>query len=328
MDGPTSGGPTWALTDVLALAEQVSNWGRWGPDDQLGTLNLITPEVRRRGLGDVRSGETVTLSLPLGGGGPQTGQLGRFNPVHVMLRDGGDAVTGATVEHVFGGIDRQLRGTDDLLLLPTQASTHWDGLAHVIHQDLMYNNAPATQVSSFGAATNGIEHAAAGIVGPAVLLDAPRALGVEALEVAQPITAAMLDELCHAHRVEIRSGDILLVRTGHLARCRSDGWGGYAGGPAPGFSLDAVAWFADRQVAAVASDTWGFEVIPNQLTEVFQPVHLVAVVYMGLWIGEMFDLERLADRVAQRADSRLFLAAQPMPILGGVASPASPVALL
>ena len=316
------------IDDVMRIADSICTWGRWGTDDEIGTLNLLTPEVVYAASREVRQGVTISLALPIGSDGPQTGAYGRFNPVHVMLRDGGDAVTGATVQRMFGGVDKHLRGTDDLLLMPTQAGTHWDGLSHVIHGTVMYNNVPASEVSSFGAWRNGVEKAADRLVGRGVLLDLPRAIGVTSLEPAVPITPKMMDACLRDHSVEVHRGDILLVRTGHMASSREKGWLGYVGGPAPGMGLSALEWLADAEIAAVATDTWGFEVSPNETSDVFQPVHLVAVVYRGLWIGEMFDLEELAIRCARAGQYSFMLSSAPLPITGGVASPVNPVAIL
>ena len=123
-------------------------------------------------------------------------------------------------------------------------------------------------------------------------------------------------------------GDIVLIRTGQMAHCRDAGtWGDYAGGPAPGLALDTATWIFDREVAAVACDTWGLEVQPNETPDVFQPLHIILIVHMGLLVGEIFDLEALADDCAADGRYEFLFTAPPLPITGGVGSPVNPLAV-
>ena len=118
----------------------------------------------------------------------------------------------------------------------------------------------------------------------------------------------------------------MLIRTGHLGVRRGD-WGDYSGGPAPGLGLSTLDWIADNDIAAVATDTWGAEVIPNETPGVFQPFHIVAIPNMGLLIGEMFDLEELASDCAEDGVYEFFFVAPPLPFTGAVGSPVNPVAI-
>ncbi len=317
------------LDDVLELARRLSNWGRWGDDDQVGTLNLITPACRVAAKEEVHTGEVFSLALPFDSQGPQVGAVGRFNPIHLMLRDGGDIATGA-IKHFYGGKDTELRATDDVILMPLQCSTHWDALAHIFHRELMYNGFGVEQVSSrVGASKNGIDRVADRVIGRGVLLDVARGHGIPWLEPGVAITASDLDATAERQGVEVREGDIVLVRTGQLAEIRARGaWNDYAsGGPAPGLGLDTLEWIADHGVAAVASDTYAVEVRPEPTPDVNYPFHLVAIAYMGLTLGEMFDLEELAESCAADGRYSFLFAAPPLPITGGVASPINPLAL-
>ena len=170
------------VEDVLRMARQYSNWGRWGADDQLGTLNFITPEKVRDAARLVRQGKVFSLAIPFDDKGPQTGGLGRFNPIHVMLRDGNDAITGTVVRDFYGGRDRHLRGTDDLIIMPLQCATQWDALSHIVHEGKMYNGYDATLVSSKGALRNDIAQAREKVVSRGVLLDVARYKGKPWLE--------------------------------------------------------------------------------------------------------------------------------------------------
>jgi kynurenine formamidase len=148
------------------------------------------------------------------------------------------------------------------------------------------------------------------------------------LEPGEAIHAADLDAAAEAHGVTPGRGDIVLIRTGQMAQCRAEGsWGDYAGGAAPGLALDAVGWIHDRDIAAIATDTWGAEVLPNETLDVFQPLHIILIVHMGLLVGEIFDLEALAADCATDRRYEFLFAAPPLPITGGVGSPVNPLAI-
>ena len=316
------------IADVLELCERYSNWGRWGDDDQRGTLNHVTAEDVVAASRLVRKGTSISLALPYDEHGPQRGTLGRFNPIHLMTRDGADALVGSSIRDFFGGVDRHFASTDDIVIMPLQCGTQWDSLAHVIHQGKIYNGYSADLVSSKGALRNDVTNAAGAMVGRGVLLDLPRALGVDWLDVGTAIGPAELDRACELGGVEVGRGDYVFVRTGTIARVRSTGtWGDFAGGPAPGLGLSSVPWIAERSVAAVAADTWGMEVRPNETPDVLQPLHIVFIVHMGMWIGEIFDLEALADDCAGDGTYEFFFCGPPLPFTQAVGSPLNPMAV-
>lgn len=311
------------------LQEQLSNWGKWGKEDQLGTLNYISSDTVRAAAREVKDGLVFSLAISLDKRGPQTGAAGRFNPILLMTRDGGDAITGAYPEDWLNGADKETRSTDEVIIMPTQGGTHWDSLAHIIHKDVMYNGWKASEVSSTGAKKNGIFNWRRKVVGRGVLLDVARARKVESLAIGEGVTSDYLDETVEKQKVEIKEGDIVLVRTGHMEAARRRGaWGDFAGGDQPGLSIEALPWAKKNKIAALASDTWGLEVQPFQVKEVHIPFHILAIVYMGLPLGEMFDLEDLAKECAHKRRFSFFLAAQPLPFTKGVASPINPLAIL
>jgi kynurenine formamidase len=317
-----------SLEEFRALTRRLSNWGKWGKEDQLGTLNYITPESVRAAAKEVKDGKVFSLAIPLDAKGPQRGVAGRFNPMLLMTRDGGDAITGAYQKDWLGGAEKETRSTDEVIIMPTQGGTHWDSLAHIIHRDVMYNGRSASEVSSTGAKKNGILASREKSVGRGVLLDIPRLRNKGWLSPGEGITSGWLEEATEKQAVKIRQGDIVLVRTGHLAAVQKRGeWADYAGGDQPGLSIDALDWIAKNKVAAVGTDTWGLEVQPFEVKEIHIPFHVLAIVYMGLTLGEMFDLEALARDCAADARYSFFLAAQPLPFTKGVASPINPIAI-
>jgi kynurenine formamidase len=311
------------MKDVLEMGRRLRNWGRWGPDDELGTLNFITPEKIAQACRLVKKGKAFALAIPFDSRGPQSGGGGRINPLHVMLATGADAAAGAQ-DRIPGGF----RYTDDLVIMPLQCATQWDSLAHVFYDGQMYNGYDARLVTAYGAGRNSIDKMKDRIVSRGVLLDMPRYKGLDWLEPGYPITPEDLDGAASRQGVAVEPGDILLVRTGHIALCRSRGsWEGFAGGDAPGLAVSAAPWLHERQVAAVATDTWGVEVRPNEPANSFQPLHMVLIRDMGLLLGEIFYLDELAEDCAADGTYEFLLVAPPIPFTGAVGSPVNPIAL-
>ena len=312
--------------EIAARAEACRNWGRWGEDDVLGTLNFIGPEVRVAAASLVLEGRVVSLSQSFDMNGPQKGWRRRTNPVHLMLDTGTDAEAGNQ------GFPHGIGGADDHVSMPLQCSTQWDGLGHIFDHGMAWNGRRAGDVvTSEGDLVTGVEHAASVIVSRGVLLDVGRFLQPDSRELPDgyAITVADLEGCAAAQGVSVGRGDIVLVRTGQLARARRDGWGDYAGGPAPGLSLTTAGWLHRTEIAAIATDTWGFEVRPNEFdVPAFQPLHQVVIPNLGLTIGEMWDLEELGSAAAESGRYDFLLSAAPLPITGAVGSPINPVAIL
>ena len=311
------------MSDIIReTGKRCRNWGRWGPDDERGTLNYITPEAIVEAARLVRRGAVFSLAIPFDAKGPQIDQPRRFNPIHRMMITGPDCTTGAI--RFPGGVGF----SDDMVIMPLQCATQWDALSHCFEDGRMYNGYDANEVSSRGAKRNGIDKVASGVAARGVLLDMPRAKGVKWLEPGYAISAGDLDAAVAAQRVTIRSGDALLVRTGHMTLCKDQGgWGSYAGGDAPGLSFHTADWIYQHQIAAVASDTWGMEVRPNEIADSFQPLHQVCIPNMGLTIGEIFFLDDLAEDCARDGVYEFFFVAPPLPITGAVGSPINPLAI-
>ncbi len=314
---------------IRAAVERCSNWGRWGADDVLGTANFIDDAKRREGAALVRHGRSFSLSQRFESDGPQKGWRRRTNPVHTMLDTGLDAERGQGFPHGLGG-------ADDVVFMPLQASTQWDGLGHIFDHGLAWNGRRAGDVvTSEGDLLTGIETVAAELAGRGVLLDVGRAVGTDGeLPNGFAITTEHLRATIAAQgsSAHVGRGDIVLVRTGRLAGARRDladgrGWGEYAGGAAPGLSFTTADWLYDTEIAGIATDTWGFEVRPNEFDEAFQPLHQVAIPHIGLFIGEMWDLEALAADCASDGVYDFWLTAAPLPVTGAVGAPVNPIAV-
>src|SRR5215831_4379438 len=201
----------FTIDDLRAAAERLKNWGRWGKDDELGTLNHIEPVDIVNAARLVQKGKVISLALPFDSKGPQGAKtnyppLGRFNPIHLMLRTGTDAYS--------GNLDgRKIRTADDVVIMPTQCGTQWDALSHVFYGDQMWNGYDCRSVSSFGAQKCGVEKSKDRMVGRGVLLDIPRSLDMEYLPDGYAITSEVLDCAVSHSGVQVVRGDFLLVRT-------------------------------------------------------------------------------------------------------------------
>jgi kynurenine formamidase len=304
------------MEKIHALARKVSNWGRWGADDERGTVNFITPEVVRRAVGCVKRGRVFSLGLNFGADGPQIGQGGRVNPLHFMsATDGGYGPEGG------------FRYADDVIVMPLQCATQWDSLAHVHYGGKLYNGFDKATITASGAARNGIDKLGPGIVSRGVLLDVARSAGVERLSAGKAITPAELEAAERSQGVRVETGDVLLIRTGHLQVFKIDGdREGYMR-RMPGLGTSCVEWLHAREVAAVATDTNAVEVIPFEDPAIPLPLHMLCIRDMGLTLGEMFDLEELAADCVSDGVWELLFCAPPLKVTGGVGSPLNPLAV-
>jgi kynurenine formamidase len=304
-------------SDLDALARRVSNWGRWGSDDERGTMNFVTADVVRRAAACVKRGAVFSLGLPFAADGPQIGQGGRVNPVHWMT----------ATEGRLGADPEGPRFSDDVIVMPLQCATQWDSLAHVHYGGKLYNGFPSATITSAGAAKDSIDRLAAGVLSRGVLLDLARASGVERLAPGTVIGPAELEAAERAQRVRVESGDALLLRTGHLAVFTKDGDRvGYMK-QMPGLGVGAVEWLHAREIAAVATDTSAVEVIPYEDQGLPLPVHALCIRDMGLTLGEMFALDELAADCAADGVWTFLFTAPPLRVTGGVGSPINPLAV-
>jgi kynurenine formamidase len=310
-----------------SVAAELRNWGRWGPDDELGTANLITPEAVMRGARAIRRGRVVSLGASFDSAGPAIPSVvGRFNPQHYMTATPLDGEEQA----VKRGVVRYL---DDHVVMPLQCGTQWDGLSHVYYDDLMYNGFDArTHVKSDGTTKLGIESMRSTLVSRGVLLDIAKARGVAWMQPGEAVLAEDLEAAAAAQNVTLEPGDILVIRTGWWAKFLSDRdakawWTG-----APGLSASALPWLHRHDVAAIASDNGMVEVAPDTVNEwetfTYLPVHAIGLRDMGMPLGEIWDLEELSATCAELEQYDFLLSAAPLPFTGAVGSPVNPVAIL
>lgn len=304
------------LPDVRALGAQVSNWGRWGPDDERGTTNLITPAKVAAAARLVRTGAVFDLGIPLDENGPQPGGF-RTNPVRLMSETGQE-------QDLPGGIT----WADDYVFMPLQAGSQYDGLAHVHYDGKLYNGHPSSGVTSKGAARCGIQEQAKGIVGRGVLLDIARLRGVDWLDGGEVITPAELEAAERAHGVTVGEGDILLLRTGWWPKFCADRDREAFMASEPGLGLASVPWLRERGVAMLGADNQAIEVVPGEHPDSMFELHMVLIRDMGMTLAEILDLEELAERCAAENRYEFFYAGSPLKFTRAVGSPVNPLAIM
>ncbi|MFF8355264.1 cyclase family protein [Streptomyces chartreusis] len=299
------------------IAKRVNNWGRWGADDEIGTLNLITDDVVREAAACVRTGRRVPLALPLKEDGVQTGMIpGRINPLHTMVQIN---------QELFG--PGTVACSDDAVTMGLQAATHWDALTHVSHSGRLYNGRPAGTITAHGGAEfSGIDKARH-IVSRGVLLDVARARDVARLDGGHAVTPEDLEAAEELAGTRVRAGDIVLVRTGQIQVLLAGDKHAY-GYPSPGLSIRTPEWFHARDVAAVANDTLTFEIFPPETEDLWLPVHALDLVEMGMLQGQNWNLEELSTACGQESRYAFLLSAMPEPFVGGTGTPVAPVAVL
>ena len=315
-------GPPEAMTqqEFNDLMDTVKNWGRWGDQDQLGTLNLISAEKKVAAARLVRDGKSVSLALPL-------------NTV-------ADQVNQKPFEHesfIFGGKEMEELGID-----PEDAAeaagdaykidyhgfghSHLDGINHFAYQGKMYNGYPFDNQDGEGFKNLGIENMAeAGVFTRGVLVDMPVFFGEKYLEPGVAITSEDLEAWEKASGITISAGDVLLVRTGRWQRVREKGQWNFIE-KAAGMHASVATWLKDRDVAAIGCDGVS-DVMPSGVGARLNPLHELVIVGMGMPLFDNLDLEELS-RIARLKDRSTFLfVAAPLKVIGGTGSPLNPIAV-
>ena len=296
--------------EVKASFERISNWGRWGKEDQRGALNFITPEKRAAAARLAKAGEIVSLALPL------STQTTAENPQpvqHLMLHVGPHAV--AALDY-FGIAPHGM------------AFTHLDALCHVFWDGRMYNGFSNREVGRFGAKKCAIDVTRDGVVSRGVLLDIPKIRKVEWLDPGDPIYPEDLNGAEKMGAVRVDEGDILLVRTGRHQRRKAKGaWDPRREG-LPGLDVSCLTWLHERRIAVLGCDAVS-DLIPNGYDgELSMPIHVGTLVMMGIHLIDNADLEALSVACARHNRYEFLFAMAPLILERGTASPVNPLAIL
>jgi kynurenine formamidase len=311
--------PRVSLEEFERIFESVKNWGRWGPDDQLGTLNLLTPERVRAAAGLVRSGRRVSLEIPI------NTVAGPDNPNPAIHH----VVQGHDIDIGSGGLRF---GLDYLgIAFHGDCHSHVDALNHISYNGLTYNGKPATEVlTTKGGTSLGIDHVAGsgGVVGRGVLLDIPRLRGVKWLEPGDAVTRAELEACEEAEGVHLGEGDIFVYRTGHHRRRLELGpWdNGPTGDGKAGLHVDTIPWMHERGIAAFLPDGDG-EAIPSCVDGMTYPIHPLQIVAMGMLTADSLQFEDLAIACEEEGRFEFMVVGLPLRLPGGTGSPWNPIAI-
>jgi kynurenine formamidase len=305
--------------EVLGYFDKLSNWGRWGPDDELGTPNLITPEKTKRALATVQEGFSVSLARDILW---ESAADVPSPPVHYMLESGEGWASGEKVSSRANAAAIDYIG----MVFHGLAVTHLDSLAHFFWQGKTYNGRPAHLVStSMGATVCSVVAAKKGFISRGVLVDVPMVRGIDWLERGEGV---MPEDILAAEArcgFKVEEGDILLIRTGQLRRREVEG----PASPSAGSTACQAAClplFHERGVAVMGSDT-GNDVRPAHYTKVTQPIHQVGITAMGLWILDNANLEDVAEACRERNRWQFLVSIGPLRLHNTTGSPVNPIAV-
>ena len=296
------------------LFRALNNWGRWGPEDQRGTLNHLTPERVAAATRLVKDGVTVTLSLPVN----TEAAAHNPKPADHYMTELGPPDTAANSVHFL----KDYVGAD----YHNDGHSHIDALCHVAYEGRMYNGRSAGAASEDGAEVNTIRVLEAGLIGRGVLLDIPRHRGVPWLEPGEHVFREDLELAEREQNVAVGPGDILLVRTGHAHRLAELGPWNTAEAKA-GLHPTAMSFIAERSVAALGSDG-NSDTAPSSTEGVDFPIHVLAITAMGVHLLDYLQFEDLRAACEERNRWEFLFAASPLRIDGGTGSLINPTAVL
>jgi kynurenine formamidase len=291
------------LEEFNALFQEYNNWGRWGADDERGTMNLITEEKTREAAALVRRGITVSLA---------------HNPMADEAVDNPDAAFNHTMS-------QSLRSDTYEFTYHGYGVSHIDSLCHFLWNDRLYNDILPSESTPDGCGKLGIHNLKTGIVTRGILLDIARLKDVPYLEPETPIYVEDIEAWEQEAGVTVSPGDVIFVRTGRWARRAEVGpW--QISNSSAGLHASVLPWIKDRGVAFVGSDA-ATDVMPSMVEGIRQPVHTMLIAGFGTNIFDNMDLEALADRAAQENRWEFMITAGPIPVEGGTGSPLNPIAI-
>ena len=305
--------------EILEYRQSQSNWGRWGQDDQMGTMNHIGPEQRKRAAALVRDGVAVSCARPIT---TEPAADVRSPFLHYMTGSGE-----AYVNHPEDPPSQQ-QGSGDFIGMAFHgySITHLDSLCHIFWNGQMYNGRSSALVTTReGATANSVDAIPNGVVGRGVLLDAARHRGVDWMEPGQAVMPGELDEMEAGQGVRVEQGDILMVRTGYYRRRLEVGPRPISDG-LPGLHASCIPWLQERQVALLGGDPVS-DAVPSGYPSLHQPIHQIAMPHMGLWLLDDCNLEELAAACLERGRWEFLLTVAPLRIQYGTGSPVNPIAV-
>jgi len=307
------------------LKDSPTNWGKWGPDDEVGALNYLGPAEVLAAVKLVRSGKVFTLQVPMGNPGGDPVWPGRRGSERYQILDEGHWLCGKGPAFAGG-----LHYADDAMSAFLQGSTQYDALGHVWYDGKLYNGYDANSTIG-GMAKAGVQPIAEkGVVGRGVLIDMARARGKSALDKGETFNHTDLLAAAAAQGVEIHKRDVLLIRTGFVETFYAHGAPKfYEGFQEPGltYSPELVAWFRDMEIPNFATDTIANEVTADPVSGVALPLHCALMRNLGVAFTEICDLSKLAADCAADGQWDFLYVAAPLKVVNGTGAPVNPVVI-
>jgi len=302
----TAARPKVTTADVQAMMKSLSNWGRWGDDDQLGALNLITPAKRRQAARLVEDGISISMAQP-----SIKEKVESSEPFEHTVTVTDDSPTGSASDEYsvkYHGFTQ----------------THMDGLCHLFYRNKLYNGFSSNTITPQGAGKLGVEHFREGVFTKAVMVDLPELFGVKYLEAGTAVYPEHLEKWEKKAGVKIESGDALLIHTGRWARRKLMGTWEILEGSA-GLHASCLPWLKERDIAVIGSDLC-LDVVPSGIEGFELPVHWVIVTAMGVPILDNCNFDEVSKACQERQRWSFLINVAPLVVPGGTGSPINPIA--
>ena len=309
----------------VLLKNSPKNWGKWGPDDEVGSLNYLTPDVVVKAAGSIKSGKVFTLQVKMANPEGDPVWPGRQGATRINVMDAG---------HYHAGKGPLFAGgaeyADDYMTLFLQGSTQYDALGHVWYDNQIWNGYDSKTTIGGLSKASILPIAEKGVVGRGILLDMARFRGKEVLDVAETFTHEDLQACAKAQGCEIQKRDILIVRTGWIAKfykvSREEFYGNFV---EPGLThSDAlVNWFADMEIPNLVTDTIANEVTVDPVSGVVLPLHNALMRNLGVTLTEIAWLDDLAADCAKDGQYTFLYAAAPLKVVNGTGAPVNPIVI-
>jgi kynurenine formamidase len=308
------------------LADGPTNWGRWGPDDEVGSLNYLTSEEVMRGIRSVKQGKVITLGMAIGNKGGDPVWPGRSPAMRLMTQDKSYYVSGKLTP-MAGGLEY----SDDFVAMYLQGSTQYDALGHTWYDDKIWNGYDAMTTAGGMEKDSVYPIAQHGVVGRGILLDAARARGVDAMDKGEVLNLPDLLDIAKKQSVSIEKHDILIIRTGFLSRFFKDGAAKFYEGafvePGLNYSKELVNWFHEMEIPALCTDTIANETTVHKETGIALPLHAALMRNLGVALNEICDLEELGQSCAEDGQYTFLYTAAPVKFKYATGAPANPVVI-
>lgn len=308
--------------NINIIFGQETNWGKWGAEDEIGTLNYVTPEVVRYAVSLVKQGKVFNLGLPIDPTSPcGTGRIGRIYRYMISTSQGAGMKPGLAEDHLF---------------TPLHGNSHWDGIAHFQAKGKMYNGYDAEKyVTPQGALKNGIHNVANKVVTRGVLLDVARYKGMRILNGDCLILPEDLEGASKKQGVSFRQGDVILIRTGWQLVWYEQGKEAYWRSGSPGIGWRVTQWLKNIKAVAVSVDAQNVEFQPPDpeaqkgigLLDWDYPVHVELCRNQGMMVGDCFYMEDLAEDCAKDGIYEFLFVGPPLNIISGTGSIVNPQAI-